>query len=121
MIAGEREWPGLLRRLRRDNGLGGAFLINAYNAWTVDLILRADLMEYGEGLGGHVRVFANTTAVTDFLLAGSRTEALGSNNWVVDGEPGIDMLAVDPRSSLRDGQLPPQLFARSLLRTELLA
>jgi DNA-binding transcriptional LysR family regulator len=29
--------------------------------------LRADLNEYGGGLRGHVRVFANTTAVTDFL------------------------------------------------------
>jgi DNA-binding transcriptional LysR family regulator len=29
--------------------------------------LRTDLLEYGDGLGGHVRVFANTTAVTDFL------------------------------------------------------
>lgn len=29
--------------------------------------LRCDLQEYGGGLHGHVRVFANTTAVTDFL------------------------------------------------------
>ncbi|MDB5750427.1 MAG: transcriptional regulator, LysR family-like protein [Ramlibacter sp.] len=29
--------------------------------------LRADLHEYGRGLRGHVRVFANTTAVTDIL------------------------------------------------------
>ena len=29
--------------------------------------LRIDLQEYGVGLRGHVRVFANTTAVTDFL------------------------------------------------------
>jgi DNA-binding transcriptional LysR family regulator len=29
--------------------------------------LRADLQEYGAGLRGHLRVFANTTAVTDFL------------------------------------------------------
>lgn len=29
--------------------------------------LRVDLQEYGGGLRGHVRVFANTTAVTDFL------------------------------------------------------
>src|SRR5690554_6716329 len=29
--------------------------------------LRADLQEYGGGLRGHLRVFANTTAVTDFL------------------------------------------------------
>lgn len=29
--------------------------------------LRTDLQEYGGGLRGHLRVFANTTAVTDFL------------------------------------------------------
>lgn len=29
--------------------------------------LRRDLQEYGGGLRGHLRVFANTTAVTDFL------------------------------------------------------
>lgn len=29
--------------------------------------LRADLEEYGGGLRGHLRVYANTTAVTDFL------------------------------------------------------
>jgi DNA-binding transcriptional LysR family regulator len=29
--------------------------------------LRSDLQEYGGGLRGHLRVFANTTAVTDFL------------------------------------------------------
>ena len=29
--------------------------------------LRADLQKYGGGLRGHLRVFANTTAVTDFL------------------------------------------------------
>ena len=29
--------------------------------------LRAELAEYGGGLRGHLRVFANTTAVTDFL------------------------------------------------------
>ncbi len=38
-------------------------------------------------------------AVTDFLLGGSRTEALGSNNWVVDGTltaSGKPLLANDP-------------------------
>jgi DNA-binding transcriptional LysR family regulator len=29
--------------------------------------MRSDLQEYGGGLRGHLRVFANTTAVTDFL------------------------------------------------------
>jgi penicillin amidase len=38
-------------------------------------------------------------AVTDFLLGGGRTEALGSNNWVVDGTltaSGKPLLANDP-------------------------
>jgi penicillin G amidase len=38
-------------------------------------------------------------AVRDFLLAGARTEALGSNNWVVDGTmtaSGKPLLANDP-------------------------
>ncbi len=42
--------------------------------------------------------------VADFLLAGSRTEALGSNNWVVDGAmtaSGMPLLANDPHLSAR--------------------
>ena len=38
-------------------------------------------------------------AVRDFLLGGARTEALGSNNWVVDGTmtaSGKPLLANDP-------------------------
>ena len=41
-------------------------------------------------------------AVTEFLLNGARTEALGSNNWVIDGTmtaSGKPMLANDPHRS----------------------
>ena len=43
-------------------------------------------------------------AVADFLLGGLRTEALGSNNWVVDGTltaTGKPMLANDPHLSAK--------------------
>jgi penicillin amidase len=43
-------------------------------------------------------------AVGDFLLGGARTEAIGSNNWVVDGTltaSGKPMLANDPHLSTR--------------------
>lgn len=46
---------------------GEAFLHHARGVLRQTEKLRADLLEYGDGLGGHVRVFANTTAVTDFL------------------------------------------------------
>lgn len=46
---------------------GEAFLHHARGVLRQAEQLRADMLEYGEGLGGHVRVFANTTAVTDFL------------------------------------------------------
>jgi DNA-binding transcriptional LysR family regulator len=46
---------------------GEAFLHHARGVLRQTEQLRADLLEYGDGLGGHVRVFANTTAVTDFL------------------------------------------------------
>ncbi|WP_332813628.1 LysR substrate-binding domain-containing protein [Ramlibacter sp.] len=46
---------------------GEAFLHHARGVLRQTDRLRADLLEYGDGLGGHVRVFANTTAVTDFL------------------------------------------------------
>jgi DNA-binding transcriptional LysR family regulator len=46
---------------------GEAFLHHARGVlWQAEQ-LRRDLHEYGAGLRGHVRVFANTTAVTDFL------------------------------------------------------
>jgi DNA-binding transcriptional LysR family regulator len=63
---------GLLLFAREARGVrltppGEAFLHHARGVLRQAEQLRADLLEYGEGLGGHVRVFANTTAVTDFL------------------------------------------------------
>jgi len=46
---------------------GEAFLHHARLLLNQTERLRADLLEYGGGLRGHLRVFANTTAVTDFL------------------------------------------------------
>ena len=46
---------------------GEAFLYHARGVLRQVEQLRVDLQEYGVGLRGHVRVFANTTAVTDFL------------------------------------------------------
>jgi len=46
---------------------GEAFLHHARGVLRQVDQLRVDLQEYGGGLRGHVRVFANTTAVTDFL------------------------------------------------------
>src|SRR5450830_160882 len=46
---------------------GEAFLHHARGVLRQVEQLRADLQEYSGGLRGHVRVFANTTAVTDFL------------------------------------------------------
>lgn len=46
---------------------GEAFLHHARGVLRQMDQLRFDLQEYGGGLRGHVRVFANTTAVTDFL------------------------------------------------------
>ena len=46
---------------------GVAFLHHARGMLHQAEQLRADLQEYGGGLRGHLRVFANTTAVTDFL------------------------------------------------------
>jgi len=46
---------------------GEAFVHHARGVLRQVAQLRVDLQEYGEGLRGHVRVFANTTAVTDFL------------------------------------------------------
>lgn len=63
---------GLLLFSREARGVrltppGEAFLHHARGMLRQADQLRVDLLEYGEGLGGHVRVFANTTAVTDFL------------------------------------------------------
>ena len=46
---------------------GEAFLHHARGVLRQVDQLRTDLQEYSGGLRGHVRVFANTTAVTDFL------------------------------------------------------
>ena len=46
---------------------GEAFLHHARLVLHQTEQLRDDLLEYGGGLRGHLRVFANTTAVTDFL------------------------------------------------------
>ncbi|MBI5276479.1 MAG: LysR family transcriptional regulator [Burkholderiales bacterium] len=46
---------------------GEAFLHHAREVLREAEQLKRDLQEYGAGLRGHVRVFANTTAVTDFL------------------------------------------------------
>ena len=46
---------------------GEAFLFHARGVLRQAEQLRSDLQEYGGGLRGHLRVFANTTAVTDFL------------------------------------------------------
>jgi DNA-binding transcriptional LysR family regulator len=46
---------------------GEAFAHHARQLLQQVATLRSDLNEYGGGLKGHVRIFANTTAVTDFL------------------------------------------------------
>lgn len=46
---------------------GEAFLHHARLLLQQSDQLHAELLEYGGGLRGHLRVFANTTAVTDFL------------------------------------------------------
>ncbi len=61
--------PLLIREARgvRLTPPGEAFLFHARAMLQQAQQLEADLQEYGAGLRGHVRVFANTTAVTDFL------------------------------------------------------
>lgn len=61
--------PLFLREARgvRLTPAGEAFLHHARGVLRQTEQLRVDLQEYEQGLGGHVRVFANTTAVTDFL------------------------------------------------------
>ena len=61
--------PLLYREARgmRLTPAGEAFLHHARGVLRQTEQLRTDLQEYGGGLRGHVRVFANTTAVTDFL------------------------------------------------------
>lgn len=61
--------PLLYREARgvRLTPAGEAFLHHARGVLHQTEQLRADMLEYGGGLRGHLRVFANTTAVTDFL------------------------------------------------------
>ncbi len=61
--------PLLYREARgvRLTPAGEAFLHHALGVLRQTEQMRADLLEYGGGLRGHVRVFANTTAVSDFL------------------------------------------------------
>jgi DNA-binding transcriptional LysR family regulator len=66
------EQAGLPLLLRGARGVrltppGEAFLHHAREVLRETEKLRRDLHEYGGGLRGHVRVYANTTAVTDFL------------------------------------------------------
>lgn len=65
----EAGMPLLIREARgvRLTPPGEAFLFHARAVLQQAQQLQADLQEYGAGLRGHVRVFANTTAVTDFL------------------------------------------------------
>jgi DNA-binding transcriptional LysR family regulator len=61
--------PLLYREARgvRLTPAGEAFLHHARGVLHQSEQLRADMQEYAGGLRGHLRVFANTTAVTDFL------------------------------------------------------
>jgi DNA-binding transcriptional LysR family regulator len=61
--------PLLVREARgvRLTAPGEAFLHHARGILRQAQQLRFDLQEYGGGLRGHLRVFANTTAVSDFL------------------------------------------------------
>ena len=55
-------------------------------------------------LAAFIRALSGDVAVGDFLLGGARAEAIGSNNWVVDGTrtaSGKPMLANDPHLGAR--------------------
>jgi DNA-binding transcriptional LysR family regulator len=77
---------------------GEAFLHHARGVLRQADQLRRDLHDYGGGLRGHVRVFANTTAVTDFL-----PEVL----------PGF--LAANPRVNVDLQEKPNAEIARGVL------
>ncbi|MBU0589667.1 MAG: LysR family transcriptional regulator [Gammaproteobacteria bacterium] len=61
--------PLLVRQARgvSPTPAGEAFTHHARQLLQQAASLRAELNEYGGGLKGHVRIYANTTAVTDFL------------------------------------------------------
>lgn len=48
---------------------GQAFLLHARTVLQQLEHLRSDLQEYAQGVKGHVRIFANTTAITEFVPA----------------------------------------------------
>jgi DNA-binding transcriptional LysR family regulator len=77
---------------------GEAFLHHAREVLRQAEQLRRDLHDYGGGLRGHVRVFANTTAVTDFLP---------------DLLPGF--LAANPRVNVELQEKPNAEIARGVL------
>jgi DNA-binding transcriptional LysR family regulator len=52
---------------------GQAFLHHARQVLSQLENLRGDLQEYAQGVKGHVRIFANTTAITEFLPAALRS------------------------------------------------
>lgn len=68
-LEGQAGMPLLIREARgvKLSAPGEAFLHHARAMLQQARQLQADLQEYGAGLRGHVRVFANTTAVTDFM------------------------------------------------------
>jgi len=73
-IRGLEEQAGLPLLVREPRGVrltpaGEAFLHHARAILRQVENLRADLQEYGGGLRGHLRIFANTTAVSDILPA----------------------------------------------------
>jgi len=73
-VRGLEEQAGLPLLLREPRGMrltpaGEAFLHHARAILRQVENLRADLQEYGGGLRGHLRIFANTTAVSDILPA----------------------------------------------------
>ena len=88
--------PLLIREARgvRLSPPGEAFLHHARAMLEQTRQLQADLQEYGAGLRGHVRVFANTTAVTEFM-----PEVLAT---FLAGHPQVD---VDLQEE--DRRLPP--------------
>jgi DNA-binding transcriptional LysR family regulator len=102
-IKGLEEQFGLALLYREPRGVrltppGEAFLHHARGLLRQADHLRRDLHEYGGGLRGHLRLFANTTAVTDFL-----PEILS------------DFLAANPRVNVDLQEKPNAEIARGVL------